>query len=174
MTSPNFFVTSPKKVGRSQKANILLPKKLGEVCKSEMTSPKTIGRSQKQTRNHRKVGRCMWHGDKLSLGKKKDRRWPRTFRLKLEDVKKVGRCPKSLGEACKLDTYFSQLFPDISQKCWEKSKQKHASPNKVGRSMSKKNLVHFLSLEKKGLLPNSYDFSQLFPDISQKSWEKSK
>jgi hypothetical protein len=52
-------VTSPKKVGRSQKANILLPKKLGEVCKSEMTSPKTIGRSQKQTRNHRKVGRCM-------------------------------------------------------------------------------------------------------------------
>jgi hypothetical protein len=59
MTSPNFFLTSPKKVGRSQKINILLPKKLGEVCKSEMTSPNKVGRSQIQTKVPRKVGRCM-------------------------------------------------------------------------------------------------------------------
>ena len=60
--------------------------------------------------------------------------------------------PKKLGEVQK-KTYFSQ-------KSWEK--------------YVKKILVHFLSLGKKRLLPTCYDISQLFPDISQKSWEKSK
>jgi hypothetical protein len=41
MTSPNFFVTSPKKVGRSPKKNILLPIKLGEVKKQTYFSQKS-------------------------------------------------------------------------------------------------------------------------------------
>jgi hypothetical protein len=44
MTSPNFFLTSPKKVGRSQKINILLPKKLGEVCKKKFSALSVIGK----------------------------------------------------------------------------------------------------------------------------------
>jgi hypothetical protein len=35
-TSPNFFMTSPKNVGRSQNKNMLLPIKLGEVCKNKI------------------------------------------------------------------------------------------------------------------------------------------
>ena len=43
MTSPNFFVTSPKKIGRSQKINKLLPTKLGEVKKTHILLPKKLG-----------------------------------------------------------------------------------------------------------------------------------
>ncbi len=34
---------------------------------------------------------------------------------------KFGRCQNSLGEACKHETYFSQMKYDISQMFWEMS-----------------------------------------------------
>jgi hypothetical protein len=37
-------MTSPKKVGRSPKKNILLPKKLGEVCKKKFSALSVIGK----------------------------------------------------------------------------------------------------------------------------------
>jgi hypothetical protein len=48
MTSPNYFVTSPKKVGRSQKTNILLPIKLGEVKKQTYFSQKSWEKYEKK------------------------------------------------------------------------------------------------------------------------------